>query len=1786
MNLLFRMQKRNKGRKKATTACSFHKRHLDSRAGKCLRFERLESREMLSALELRWTGGGNTLYWNNDANWSGGQGTHKTPQSGDSLVFGSGSSCSTTNDMPTNPVLNKVTMYSGFSITGDAYHPVKVTNKIESAGTSTAINADVVLASSSVAMEVDPACALTVNGTISETYAGTRLTVQGSGGAGGTLTFAGTSTNTYTGLTEVKDTNTLLKLEKSGSGVAAIDGGGLQIDARATVKYTGSSTDMMGTGAVTINPGGVLDFNGASDVIGNVTMYDNQNSYISVIKNSAGSGTLTIGSLSFVGGGSVNTVYGTVTTGKIVLGGDVTYACTGDPSGGVGVVIAGNIDLNGSRTFSIADDSTIASGQEMSISAVILNGTVTKSGDGTLTLSGESTYTGGTTISAGSLQLSGANNRLATTGTITITGGTLDLGGYYSQGTSNSPQSGTVSIQGGTIQNGTIYKSGARYDAQAGTVSAVLAGGVGLTKTTTGTLTLSGTNTYAGSTAINGGILSVTSAANLGSDGLTFNGGTLQVAESCTITKAAYIYNGGATIDVIVGKSAIYSGAVNNATGNTGALTKTDDGKLTLSGANGYSGGTAINGGVLSVTSEANLGSDGLTFSSGTLQLAESCTITKAASIYNGGGTIDVIEGKSATYSGVIGNATGATGALTKVGSGALALSGANTYSGLTTISGGKLTVAAITSVSEDGSVVSSAIGTDGLSMSDDGILDLNGYSVTVNSLSGSSGIVTNNSATTDASLVVANYAPCSFAGAITNETNGKKTSLAKSGTDTLTLSGTNTYTGSTTINTGILSVTDSSNLGTGSLSLGYATLQVTGTGEFALDRVTTLNGIGKFDIGAGAVVSDSSQINGTGSLGKIGAGTLILGGSGSYLGWTLIYGGILSVTDSSNLGSGGLSFNGGTLQVTGQGEIPLNKAMSLNGTGTFAIGAGAVVSNSSQISGGSLTKIGAGTLTLSGSNNYSGLTSINGGILSVTDSSNLGSGGLSFNGGTLQVTGTGAIALDKRTNLIGVGTFDIGAGAVVSDSLQMRGAGSLTKTGAGTLTLTGANIYIGGTTISDGILQIGVGGTSGSLGTGPVTNNAELDFDYGGSQTVDNTITNNFSVVNLSAAGILTLSHINMGTGSGIEDDGAGNLTLFSDATILGDIYNNSSGTVTVNSPVAGHAWIENDDIGSIVLNENVTGGALVRCYGGGTISLKGANNDYTGLTVVSGSTVSFSSGGVGTGAGSILVYGNSRLTWLDQTGGNNATDVSSQLFLYDDANLTLDVRGNTVTLAHSFGSYSSASVTKTGSGTLTLSGANTYSGATTIAGGTLAFNHFYYTSSIIFAGGTLKWASGNTQDISSLIQFSGSGVSAIIDTNDNDVTFASAISGAGGLTKTGQGTLTLLTDCNYTGGTTISAGHLQLSRQGNYGVSLAGNITAASSAYLDCYVGQGDEETFSNPVSGQGTFQKLGAGILHLASAPAHTDNHEGTVILNGGLWYDGITGYGNLEMGGQSTINIGSLDYSGSIIIGDATVYIEQATIASGGHLEISGAVLDILQEGTIDCDVHFNAPVDAIGNYIDASNVTVTGDISGAGMVISPRNGQLTLTGYNTYTGGTYVYGTLSFTEHGLPTTTPSSPIYVYGGTLQYIGSGDVVISSPIEVSDYIDQDENVCVSTIETNGYKVALTQPITGDGGLVKTGAGKLSLAAVNTYSGNTTIVAGTLELASAGSLNTSTGVTVYIDAGATFLITGGSTLNYHLAGYIDGDGTLDVSGGYLDATGWNTDSLAINPASPGDHLR
>ncbi|MEI4484339.1 autotransporter-associated beta strand repeat-containing protein, partial [Phyllobacterium sp. CCNWLW11] len=280
----------------------------------------------------------------------------------------------------------------------------------------------------------------------------------------------------------------------------------------------------------------------------------------------------------------------------------------------------------------------------------------------------------------------------------------------------------------------------------------------------------------------------------------------------------------------------------------------------------------------------------------------------------------------------------------------------------------------------------------------------------------------------------------------------------------------------------------------------------------------------------------------GCGGITKTGGGTVKLGGANSHCG-TTIDNGTLSVSADENLGAanGSLTLNGGLLQVTGTGLTGLSNnrdlTMTGNGGGIDVAAAGNTFTVSQALNGtGAFNKQGAGTLVLTGTNTYTGGTTIRDGKLSVSADANLGAanGSLRLDGGVLQVTGTSYAELAASRSLTMTsegGGIDVAtAGNTFTVSQALNGTGAFSKQGAGTLALIGNNSYSGGTTISGGTLQLGNGGTSGSV-TGNIANNGQLAFNRSNTLTFGGAINGSGSVSQIGT-GTTVLTGTNTYTG------------------------------------------------------------------------------------------------------------------------------------------------------------------------------------------------------------------------------------------------------------------------------------------------------------------------------------------------------------------------------------------------------------------------------------------------------------------------------------------------------------------------------------------------------------------------------------------------------------------------------------------------------------------------------
>ena len=684
-----------------------------------------------------------------------------------------------------------------------------------------------------------------------------------------------------------------------------------------------------------------------------------------------------------------------------------------------------------------------------------------------------------------------------------------------------------------------------------------------------------------------------------------------------------------------------------------------------------------------------------------------------------------------------------------------------------------------------------------------------------------------------------------------------------QNGTGATILTANNTYTGGTSIAAGTLQ------LGNGGVT-GAIVGNVANNGALVFNRSNTL--------------ALGGQISGSGSVSQIGAGATVLTGNNTYTGGTTISAGTLQ------LGNGGTS---GAIvgDVANNGMLAFNRSDSVTFTGLVS-------------GGGAVNQIGTGTTILTANNTYTGGTTISAGTLQ------LGNGGA-----------TGAIV----GNVVDNGALTFNRSDVVTFAGQVSGSGVVNQIGAGTTILTADNTYTGGTTISAGTLQLGNGGTSGSI-LGNVVDNGALTFNRSDVLTFTGQISGS-GVVNQIGAGTTILTADNTYTGG---------TTISAGALQLGN--GGTSGSILGN--VANDGLLAFNRSDTMTLAGQISGSGAVNQIGSGTTVLTG-NNSYTGGTTIAAGTLQLGDGGT---SGAIVgnVANNGALAF-------NRSDVQTFPGLISG----------------------SGTVSQIGAGTTILTANNTYTGGTTIAAGTLQLGNGGTTGAIlgdvtnhgalnfnrsdvqtfpglisgsgvvnqIGAGTTILTAdntyTGGTTISAGTLQLGDGGISGAIlgdvanngalTFNRSDVqTFPGLISGSGVVNQIGAGTTILTADNTYAGGTTISAGTLQLGDGGTSG-GILGNVANNGALSFN----RSDSVTFAGLISGNGTVNQNGSGTTILTAQ----NTYGGPTNINNGVLRAGavstlspnsavnVTAAGTLDLNGYSQATAGVIN-AGLINMGSGT------------------------------------------------------------------------------------------------------------------------------------------------------------------------------------------------------------------------------------------------------------------------
>jgi autotransporter-associated beta strand protein len=777
----------------------------------------------------------------------------------------------------------------------------------------------------------------------------------------------------------------------------------------------------------------------------------------------------------------------------------------------------------------------------------------------------------GDTISAPILLISSLETRDNSTGNLNISGTV----------TSNSASAKTISNLG--TNTGTVTISGAIADGGGGTVAIV-------ENSVKSMLVLGGNNTYSGATTVTAGVLNIRGGTALG----TTDAGT-------SVASGAALQLEGAVI--VVGAEPLTL----NGTGitNTGAMRN-------IRGTNTY-------GGLVTLAGAARINSDGGTL---TLDVASGDAVTGAFNLTLGGSAKIVVADPIATGAGT----------LNKDGAGTLTLTGVNTYTGLTTISAGRLVL---------GGAGTLGTGANALTMSG-GLLDLGG---TADRTAGAVSITAapaGGETIKSGSLTGTSYAAGNVGGNAIVSANllaSGAAGLAMSGAGTLTLTGTNTYTGGTTVSAGTLIAG-----GTGSLP-GYAdsakiavgsggTLAARMGAGWSSGQLDTLKNLGDTSWAAGSLLgidtangdfTYASVVGDAGAnsrgLAKLGANTLTLDQINTYTGTTAVRGGTLKL---QNAGAG-LTQTLGALTLAG---IDVTLQSDNAGTGTLS------------------TTFGA--LTARAAGNTANIVST-GGTNGTTNIINL-AGAAGFIDKGVYFGGANYAALDAANTYVRALAYGTDPGTSAADTITGGTHVKLTATPAArvgdtllSLNLAGSGVNYtmsSGTLTVPGILKSGGGAVSTISGGTAVTGGTGIELvvrtDAASDALTVSTPVTGTGALTKSGTGTLTLSsgtnsytgatYVNGGT---LEIGGAGRL---GSGTYAGAIYID-----------AGAKFNYNSTAGQTLSGAISGGGALAQ--GSGTLTLSGANTGFYGtMTVNAGILVLDSAAALGN-ASSVTIAGGTEL-------------------------------------------------------------------------------------------------------------------------------------------------------------------------------------------------------------------------------------------------------------------------------------------------------------------------------------------------------------------------------------------------------------------------------------------------------------------------------------------------------------------------------------------------------------
>ena len=1477
--------------------------------------------------------------------------------------------------------------------------------------------------------------------------------------------------------------------------------------------------------------------------------------------------------------GAASGTAGTVTNSATRTVGGIVFNAAGS---GAYTISGGTLTLSNTPTITANTNATIGS-------VIAGSGTgLRKDGAGTLTLTGANTYSGGTSVGAGTLQIgNGSVNGTIGSGTYAISNaarlflnqgtgpanptwanmsgaGTLELSDAAASSYINYAQLGLPAGFTGTLKignRGRIYGTPANFG---GTTNVVLGNGTqflaydgtgnGTAYTYSQTFSISGVGSESGQ---NNGVLRVSgmNATFSGVVTLTGNAGlyTQSGAANSTLKVSGPIGDGGAGFGLTIN-------AYNN--------------PVTLSGANTFTGGVTIAAGQLNINSSSALGSGILTISAGSMGNTSGGSVTLTNNnpqrwnadftfagtndLNLGTGAVSMNAGRNVTVSTntlTVGGVVSGSSGLTKLGAGTLQLLASNTYSGnapsvsyatvdiqsgvlavgvvalnnsASSLGGGAAAVAirggTLRYVGSGGTIERRIeIGTAGATIDASGTGALVWNNTGGQGGANASGVRTLTLTGTNTAANTMNIALSDVGGAL---------SLVKNGTGNWVLGASDTYTGATTVNGGVLTIASGTAFN--------SPVTITNSGALVLNI-------------ASADVKLNQALIGPGPVTVAGAGLTarIAGDDGAYAGaFSLPQGTRGMMWSGTNAGSAAATWNLSgqfALIETGAGNtttklgalIGTNAATALGayaGSGVKTLEIGALGSNTTFAGvigdnpwggGGTgivaLNKVGAGRLTLTGVDTYSGNTAVGSGTLALSGSGSIG------NSPVIAVDTNGVFDVSAVSFTLGAAKTLQGFGTVTGQVSASAGARIVPGTGgaAGTLTINGHLTCVAGTTNQFNLgTSTNAGGGANSLlivngnlspgsatiaivQTAPLTNGTYQLIAYTGAKpstfdasavrvnvsprrslALDETVT---GAVNLVVGGS-DVGHLVWNSVSDTNWDNGVNANWYNNDTASSDVFqtydhvvfDDTSAVITdvgIPAAVQPTTFTIDTSTNAFVFTGagRITGVASLTKNGTAPVTFA-TSNDFTGTVTIHAGSLVLGNGGT---VGSI--------------GTNGVVDNASLVFNRSDS-LTV---GNAIS--------GSGSLLQIGTGTTTVSGANSHTGGTVVSKGTLVLNN--NTAGGPYNGGGIRLGDAGT------------------GTNDVTLTMGAGINSAdatvGGVVSARRlGTITVTS--NGTGAATINVAAPVVSENFDLVLQRAVNFIGAHNQLV---------LSVNGPGAGPGADSLIvdcGGGDQYVTS-DGTTNVFGGNVRVRNGNWRFQNRSYTANDAAHQ---NLMIPDTSSVTVESNAVWDIRWGAETIDG-LNGDGVV-------TMSSDVATYLPGSAVltvGGGNGSGSFAGRLQNSGAAFTFAKTgSGRQVLTGTNTYTGFTLI-------QNGILQIGA-------GGTSGTIGTG-AISNSGVLVFNRSDAITN---------------SQLMIGSGSLVQAGAGTLTMVGSNAvHSGGTFVSNGTLIVQNA------------MTVGSFAVATGGALIVRGMTG--TGDVAV-AAGGTLGGTGVvNGAILANGVVAPGEGI-